>query len=813
MLRPFRQAAGPAVRALARRPGFSATCIATLAVGMGASTAIFSVLDAVLLRDLPWKHADRTVVVARQLPSGVRDPDFTERELRAFAAAENVEEVGGFVYGGANVVLEGRAYGLWITHVTEHLFATLGAEAALGRLFRPEEFVEGASRVVVLSDVWWRQQFGGDPAVVGRTLVLDGIPRLIVGVAAPDFRMPTDYRWEGQTEIWAPLPLRPRPGPSASRYLWLVARLRAGASLEGAAAQLGTTLAALAATFPGEYEAKPSVAVHLTPVEHEVLGAVRPALLLLMGAVAFVLLIACTNVAQLLLARSEERQRDLALRSALGAGRGRLLREMFAEGLLLGLAAGAAGLLLARAALPAMLALAPANLPRLERVSIDGTAMGFAAAAALFTPLLFGFMPAWQASREAVADSLQPGGRTATTSSRGTRRALIAGEAALAAALLAASGLLIKSFARLSRVDPGFDVERVLTADLVLPEARYPDPAAVFGLFDAVRARVAEAPGVRSVALSTTVPYWNPAGRAAYHVEGRPDTETQPPVAAWQAASPGLLGTAGIALREGRDFTDRDREGAPAVALVNHTLARGVLAGRAIGARIRLSDASPRPWLEVVGVVEDVRDEAADRYPRGQVYVPFRQMPAATGRPARYMALVVRTDQPPGAVVPAVRGAVAMLDPELPLASVRGLDERLAQSTARYRFATVLLGLLAATALGLAAVGVFAVLLYTVGRRRREIAIRVAVGARAPQVLRSVMGEGLAAVAVGVAGGALLAMGLTRYLDSLLYEVSPTEPSAFAGAVLVLGAAALFAAWLPARRALAVDPARILRSE
>jgi putative ABC transport system permease protein len=384
---------------------------------------------------------------------------------------------------------------------------------------------------------------------------------------------------------------------------------------------------------------------------------------------------------------------------------------------------------------------------------------------------------------------------------------------ALAAALLAASGLLIKSFARLTRVDPGFDAERVITGDVVLSQARYAETPAVFAFFDALRARVAGLPGVHSAALSTTVPFWNPAGRVPFHVQARPDTEQQPPAAAWQAVSPGLLGTAGIALVDGRDFTDRDREGAPAVALVNRTLAQGVLRGKAIGARIRVSDASVRPWLEVVGVVEDVRDEAADRSPRGQVYVPFRQMPAATGRAARYMALVVRSDQPPSAIVPTVRNVLAALDPELPLASVRTLSDRLAQSTARYRFATVLLGLLAATALGLAAVGVFAVLIYTVGRRRREIAIRVAVGARAAQVLRAVIGEGLATAAAGLAGGAVLALVLTRYLDSVLYEVSPTDPSAFAGAAVGLGLAAALAAWLPARRALAVDPARLLRSE
>lgn len=810
----FRDDVAHAVRALLRRPAFTVTCIGTLALGLGATVAIFSVLNGVVLRDLPWPQASRTVVVARMLDSGVRDPDFTERELLAFGGdAGDVEQVGGFVYGGANLMLEGRPQGLWITHVSRQLFDTLGARAALGRLFQPEEFAEGANHSIVLSDVLWRQVFAADPGVLGRTVVLDGVPRKIVGVAPPDFRMPTDYRWEGQTEVWAPLALPREPKPGGSRYLWLVARLAPRASLESARARLEVVLAQVARDVPAEYEAKPAVRVHLTPVAHEVLGSTRPALVLLMGAVAFVLLIACANVAHLLLARSEERQRDLALRSALGAGRVRLLRQLFTESLLLGLAAGALGLALAYLALPPILALAPVNLPRLERVTIDGAVVAFAAAAALVTPLVFGLAPAWRASRDADSASLRLGGRGATRASRGTRRVLIAGEVALAMALLAACGLLLKSFARLTRVDPGFDATKVIAGDLVLPPARYPDTTAMLNFFDRVRARIAALPGVEAAGLSTTVPFWNPAGRAAFEVDSATGTDGRSPVAAWQAISPRLLPTAGIELIEGRDFTDADREGAAPVALVNRTLADGVLGGRAIGRRVKLSEAAPRPWLEVVGVVEDVRDEAADRPARGQIYVPYRQMPAATGRPARYMALMVRTAGRPTAVLPGVRDALAKLDPELPLASVRALEDRLAQSTARYRFATILLGLLAAGACILSMVGVFAVLLYTVGRRSREIAIRVAVGARSTQVLRAVVGEGLATASAGLAVGGAVALGLTRYLDSVLYEVSPTDPSAFAGAVVGLGAAAVLAAWLPARRALSVDPAVVLRSE
>jgi putative ABC transport system permease protein len=456
-----------------------------------------------------------------------------------------------------------------------------------------------------------------------------------------------------------------------------------------------------------------------------------------------------------------------------------------------------------------MLALAPANLPRLERVSVDRGVVAFALGGALLTPLVFGLLPALRVSRDAVAGFP---GRGSTLAARGTRRLLIATEVALAAALLAASGLLVKSFARLTRVDPGFDAAKLITGDLVLSAARYREDAAVFAFFEAVRERVASLPGVEAAALSTTVPYWNPAGRAAFDVESRPDAQRRQPVAALQAASPGLIATAGIELLEGRDFTSRDREDAPPVALVNRTLAEGVLGGRALGRRLRLGDSTPRPWLEVVGVVEDVRDEAGDRPARGQIYVPFRQLPAATGRTARYMALVVRSEAP-RAVLPAVREALAGLDPDLPMASARTLDDRLAQSNARYRFATVLVGVLAACALTMAASGVFAVLLYSVGRRRREIAIRMAVGARAPQVVRALVGEGLATSAAGLVIGALAALGLTRSLESVLFEVSPADPAGFAAAGLGLLAAALVASWLPSRRALCVDPAIVLRSE
>jgi putative ABC transport system permease protein len=325
--------------------------------------------------------------------------------------------------------------------------------------------------------------------------------------------------------------------------------------------------------------------------------------------------------------------------------------------------------------------------------------------------------------------------------------------------------------------------------------------------------RAAAQGSLRKVGLSTTVPYWNPAGRAAFEVESRPHSGEQRPVAAWQAISPGFFPTAGTRLLEGRDFVDADRESAYPVAIVNRALARTVFEGRAIGQRIRLADPGARAWLEIVGVVEDVRDEAADRAPRGHVYVPYRQAADAMGRPARYMALFVRTAGKPTALVPDLRATLASLDPDLPLASVRALDDRLAQSSARYRFATVLLLLLAAVAVGLAAVGIFAVLLYTVGRRRREIAIRMALGARATRVLQTVVGEGLLTTGAGLVLGSAIAFALTRYLDSVLFEVSPTDPAAFLSAVAGLAVAATVAAWLPARRALRVDPALVLRGE
>jgi predicted permease len=804
---------GPAARSLARRPMFALTCVATLAFGMGATVALFSVLSAVVLRELPWPHAERTVVLSRQLDSGVRDPDFSERELRAFGEEGSaVEQAGGFLYGGANLVADDRAYGLWITHVTAELFATLGAAPAMGRLFAPEDFLAGAAPVVVLSDVLWRGTFAADPGVIGRTLMLDGVPRRVVGVLPPEVRMPTDFRWEGQTEIWAPLPLGGDPVRAGRPYLWLVARLRPGVTPGSAQAQLDRALSQVARAAPADYEKAPAGRVRLFPVADEVLGSTRPALFLMMGAVIVVLLIGCTNVAHLLIARAEERQQDYALRAALGAGRGRLVGEALAESLVLGLAAGAVGLALARAFTPALLALAPANLPRLEQVAIDRGVVAFAAALSVVTPLVFGLVPALRASREATGGSLTPKSRGGTRAGRGTRRALIAGEVALASALLAASLLLIKSFARVAGTDPGFDTASVITGDVVLPPARYPETVQVLAFFDALRDAVAARPGVRGVGLNTMVPFWTPATRVPLQIESRPDTGRQPPSVALQAISPDLLATAGIDLLAGRRFTEADREGAPLVALVNRALSRSLLGGAALGARLRLAGATERPWVEVVGVVADVREESADRAARPQVYLPFRQMPATTGEPARYMALVVRADEP-AAVLPEVRAALASVGPEVPLSSVRTLEQRLSQSTARYRFATVLLAAMAASACALAGVGVFAVLGYTVGRRRREIAIRLAVGARPAHVLPAVVGEGLAAAMAGLGLGGLAAWGLGGSLQSVLYEVSPADPVAFAGAAAGIAAASILAAWLPARRALAVDPAGVLRSE
>jgi putative ABC transport system permease protein len=803
----------PAWRALGRRPAFALACVGTLAFGMGATVALFSVLNAVVLRDLPWPAAERTVVLSRQLDSGVRDPDFSERELRAFASdAALVERAGAFLYGGANLLLDGRAYGLWVTQVSADLLGTLGARPARGRLFSEEDFGIGAAPVVVLSDVLWRATFGGDPAVVGRTLTLDGVARRIVGVLPPDFRLPTDYRWEGQTEVWTPLPLPGDPARLGRPYLWMVARLPPGITRETARGRLDVALGRLAASFPADYEQSPAGRVHLRPVAEEVLGQTRPAILLMMAAVVVVLLIGCANVAHLLLARAEERQRDFALRAALGAARGRLLGEVLAESTLLALAAGAAGLVLACIFTPMLLALAPANLPRLEHVAMDGTVVGFAAGLSLATPLLFGLVPALRASRQTGAASLHPSDRGGTRAGRGLRRALIAGEVALASALLAASLLLVKSFARLHGTDPGFDTASVITGDVILPPAHHRETPQVLEFFDALRAEVAARPGVRGVGLNTMVPFWSPATRVHVQVEARPETGRQPASAALQAISADLLETAGIDLLEGRRFGEGDREGAPLVALVNRTFARALLDAAPLGARLRLAGGPERPWVEVVGVVEDVREEAVDRPARPQVYLPFRQLPASTGEPARYMALVVRADDP-AAVVPEVRAALARVGPEVPIASVRTLEQRRSQSAARYRFATALLAVMAATACVLAGVGVFAVLAYTVGRRRREIAIRVAVGARAGQVVPAVVGEGLAMAGAGLVLGGLAARALGRSLETVLYEVSPGDPAAFAAAAAGIVACAALAAWLPARRALAVDPARVLRSE
>ncbi len=806
-----------ALRALSRRPGFAVVAVLTLALGIGANTAIFSVLRAVVLAPFPYPHSERLVMVWESRPEAdlprmyAAPPNAADWRRRSHTLAE----IG--VYEPERVFLGGEEGPVAVpgTRMSAATWSVLGVAPAVGRVFTAEEDRPDRGRVAVLSNGLWRRRFGADPSVVGRSVEIDDRPYQIVGVMPPGFEFPPPVTLQGtapaqRSELWTPLAEDLSAGQRGAHHLFAVGRLRAGVGLEAARAELEGIAAGLAREHPDTNE---GWSVTLVPFREQVVGKVAPVLWMLLAAVALVLLVACVNLANLLLAQAADRRQELAVRQALGAGPASLVRQVVTESLVLALIGGACGVFLGWSSLELLVALAPANVPRLDRVAIDGPVLAFTLGLAVLTGLAFGAAPALRGAAGGRSGWPRPGStlreRSAGRSTLGD--ALVVAEVALSLVLLVGAGLLAQSFVRLRGVDPGFEASGVLTLRVSLPTAKYPEGADRARAFERLEKAASAAPGVRSAGFVLELPLDADRGGTEVRLEGeatpKPGAERQ---TNFTFATPGYFRTLGIPVEEGRTFDARDRRDSEPVVVVNRALAHS-LAGAASGAspvgrRIVLGfNETPR---RIVGVVGDVLHDQLRSAPFPGVYVPYAQFPWAAS-----MALAVRTAQPPEAVLASVRARLREAEPGLPIYDARPMDRIVADAVAEPRFSALLVVCFAGLALVLAAVGIYGVIAYSVRRRTREIGVRVALGAARDDVLRLVLGRGMGLVTVGIGLGLGASAILARGLRGFLFEVSATDPWTFGALALFLAAVGCAACYLPTRRALSVDPRIALESE
>jgi putative ABC transport system permease protein len=818
-----------AVRGLARQPGLALAAVVTLGLGIGGNTAIFSVVDAVLLAAPPFRQPGRVVVawasnpalaqaagLADKLPVANGDFYDWQRESRAFERLALVEP------GTMALTGRGDPQQLAVVRVSGDFFTVLGTPAALGRALEPADDAGEGPTVVVLSHQGWRRWFGGDRRVVGRKAVLDGRPLTVAGVMPPRFAfprgsdLPAFYGFAAEPDAWAPLALAPAERQDrATRVGVAIGRLRPGAGMAAAQAELAAICRRLERLHPRVK----GWSARLAPLAEQMTGELRPRLLLLWGAVAFVLLIACANVANLLLVRAASRQREVAVRTALGAGRGRLAAQLLTESGLLSLAGSVLGIALAAAGLRAFAAFVPAAAAGALAPGIDARVLAFTAGLCAATCLLAGLAPALAATRPELAQLLRSGSRAGSGASRRTRNLLVVAEVALAVVLLIGAGLLLRSFVRLLSVDPGFRPAGVLSFQIDRPEDPARQAPRLASLFERIAGRLRQLPGVIAAGGISELPLSGFEEKAGVYVEGWPVPQTPEEIrfAEAQEVLPGYFETLGIPLLRGRLLDSRDAAGAPLAAVIDQTMARGFWPGEdPLGRRFRRATTRRRgedpanPWYTVVGVVGNVRHSlAAEPYP--EMYRTAAQILPALARP--YMVFVLRTQGDPGAAAAAARAAVRQVDPDQPITKVRTVEQVVADSVVRPRFSLMLAGLFAALALALSAVGIYGVTSYSVAQRTRELGLRVALGARPLGVLGLVLGEAARLAGLGILLGAAGALALNRAIASLLYGVGPTDPLTFAAVGAGLLLIVLAAAWPPGRRATEVDPIVALRGE
>ena len=806
-----------AVRLLRKNPGFTAVAVLTLALAIGANTAIFSVVNGVLFSPLPFPEPERLFFVVRHEPSRDNAPLSMPQYLFLASQPQPFSRLLAYpvVNSGFNLSGEGLPERVLGASVTQSFFGVLGVPLALGRDFLPEEDQPGRPRSVVLGHALWQQRFKGRADILGQTLILNGEPHTVVGVAPPGFKFPQ------QAQLWTPLQLDPAT-KETTHFLSVVGRLQPGADPAGVSAQIAAQTEQLRALDPRALLPEN----RLSAMELKTLATrnARPALLVLLGAVGLVLLIACVNLANLQLARATARERELALRTALGASPGRLARQLLTESVLLSGAGGVLGLLLALISLPALLALAPLGLPSWSAIRVDGAVLAFTFGVSVLAGLVFGVLPAWQASRLEPRGPLQASALNATTGARGslTRKLLVVSEVALSVVLLIGAALLAKSFALLSEVSPGVDTRGVLTLKLALPEGRYAAPEQLEAFTQQVVERVRSLPGVEAAGFALTLPF-ETGPRLDISEPDSASGEATPPSAKlvhYRPVTRGYFEALKIGLVRGRLVDELDGHASAPVAVINEAAARLHFAGREpLGQRILVGRAIPflteKAPREIVGVVRDVHEEGLRREPPPIVYIPLGQIsPTLHARFIRMspQRLVIRAPGASATLFEDIRREVLAVDAQQSVASAETMEELVSLQRAPERFSTLLMGLMAGLALGLAAIGVYGVLSYMVSQRARELAVRMALGATRAQVVWLVLRQGLVPVGAGMALGVAGALGLTRLLTGLLYSVHPLDASAFIAAPGVLLAVALAATLLPALRASRVDPMVALRT-
>jgi putative ABC transport system permease protein len=803
-------------RMLLKNPGFSIVAVIALALGIGANTAIFSVVNSVLLRPLSYQDSDRLVQLNHNYP---------KLDLKASVSAigythyrdnnKSFEKIGAASFWPVNLTGTGdpeRLIGLSVTHT---FFPTLGVEAAMGRVFTPEEDQPGHNRVVVLSHGLWQRRFGADPQIVGKSISLSGENYTVIGIMPPGFQYGREF---GQViEIFSPIAFTPQllvVNNWRNEYLNVIAKLKPGVTLEQAQAEMDAIAGNVRQQYFGGGDARDpsSWGLLLRSLREIVVGNIRPALIMLMFAVAFVLLIACANVANLLLARAAVRQKEVAVRTALGASRWRVVRQLLTESMLLSFVGGLVGLLIAYWGVKLLLSLNENLIPRAHEIGIDWRVLGFTLGVSLLTGVLFGLVPAIQVSKTDLHGSLKEGGRSGVAHTKKLlRNSLVVFEVTSALVLLIGAGLLIKSFMRVQEVNPGFNAENLLVMQVSLPTTKYREPAQIDGFFHRILQEIAALPRVKSTGISSSLPLSGSGSSGSFNIEGRTVQPGQ--MAPWGnrwAAGASYFQTMKIPLIRGRYFDDRDVIDAPGVAIIDETMARKFWPDEdPLGRRItfeRDQQGNTR-WREIVGIVGHVKHMSLDGTSPVQYYFPHRQLPS------RNVFLVTRTAAEPESQTGIVRGVIQSADKELPVFRVRTMEQMIADSTSQRRFTTILLGVFALLALLLAAVGLYGVMSYTVAQRTHEIGIRMALGANQSDVLRLVVWQGLLLVLVGVGIGLAAAFGLTRLMSNLLFGVRATDPLTYALLPLILALVALVACYVPARRATRVDPMVALRYE
>lgn len=797
-------------RSINRRRGFSAVVVTMLGLGIGANTAIFSVLDAVLLRPLPYRQPEELVWVWEKPPGGLRSNVAEATFLDWRDQNDTFERICAFY--GTRFILTGAEQPEAISgaSVSADFFELLGIHPAMGRAFVPEEEEPGKDRVVVLSHELWANRFGADPRMLGRQLMLDGEPHTVVGV------MPAGFRFRASRyQLWKPLALDRAQATRNVHYLQAVARLKVGVALDRARAEMETVAANIAKDHP---DAKAGWSASVEELQSWLVGPqLRQSLYLLLAAVGFLLLIACVNVANLLLARSTTRQREMAIRCSLGADRVRLTQQLLTESSLLALLGGALAVLITAGFIKIFPTAFPAvGLPTAAVLKVDGPVLLFTLGTAVLTSVLAGLVPAWQGSRSELTETLGSKGRIVVgdRSSNHFRRALVVVEVALALLLLVSTTLLTKTLARIQAIDPGIDGENVLTVRIALPANKYSDAARAKAFYREALDRVEALPGVRAAAITRTPPLMGSTLSLPVELVGHPVADpTDNPGANIQTVSPSLFTTLGIQFRQGRQFTDSDNEGAERVAIVNERFVeRFPAAAEPIGAIIRLAQlepgqqerGAPVPW-RIVGVISDVRVNGLLDDETAEVYVPYTQSVLL------YAALVVRTAIEPEQLTQAVRRAIAEVDKDQPVTGVATMEQAISASTGMPALRTVLLGVFAGLAVVLASLGIYGVISFSVTQRAGEIGIRMALGATPAVILRSVIRQSLGAILPGIGLGILAGLGLTRFLAGMLFGVAPSDPLTFGAGALFLTVIGVLASYLPARRAAQVDPGDALR--